>query len=422
LVAAHLRLHHPRAELLRFSSARTRRIVLKRVKTAAVVLVCFQGCAAPPLSQSPAPPRLDDGWDVAAPRHVQIDEGTVATLVRELAAGASPNVHSVLLARNGKLVVEAYFPGEDSSGRQRQFNRETLHEQHSVSKSVTGILVGIAIDQSLIAGPGARLATFFPDMRSLSGDAIKSAITLRDCLTMTAGLDWDEWRLPYTDRRNVLVAMNQSADPFRYVLDRPAVARPGAEFAYNGGLSLVLSEVVRRVSAMHADEFAERYLFAPLGITVWSWERLHGGTLNAGGGLQLRPRDMAKMGQLVFDGGRWHGTQIVSSDWIRESTEPRVRNLPSPFNWLMRPGLWIARNAGWIVQNANGYGYHWWHRTLHARGRRFSAYSAEGRGGQLVIVVPDLRLVAVFTGWNDTLRSSPIRIFEQRILPAVGGG
>jgi CubicO group peptidase (beta-lactamase class C family) len=348
--------------------------VLKRVKAAAVVLVCFQGCAEPPLSQSPAPPRLDDGWDVAAPRHVQIDERTVATPVRELAAGGSPNVHS------------------------------------------------IAIDQRLIAGPGARLATFFPDMRSLTGDAIKSAITLRDCLTMTAGLEWDEWRLPYTDRRNVLVAMNHSADPVRYVLDRPAVARPGAEFAYSGGLSLVLSEVVRRVSAMHADEFAERYLFAPLGITVWSWERLNRGMLNAGGGLQLRPRDMAKMGQLVLDGGRLHGTQIVSSDWIRESTEPRVRNLPSPFNWLMRPGLWIARNAGWIVQNPDGYGYHWWHRTLHARGRRFSAYSAEGRGGQLVIVVPDLRLVAVFTGWNDTLRSSPIRIFEQRILQAVGSG
>ena len=365
--------------------------VAASLNAAAVVLaLSLQGCSGAAPDRSEAPPRLDDGWDTAAPAEVQIDERAVRTLLKQLAAGRSPNVHSLLLARNGKLVVEAYFPGEDSGGRQRAFDRERLHEQHSVTKSVTAILLGIAIDRHLIAGPDARLSAFFPEMPGLATDPTRSTIRLRDCLTMTAGLAWDEWQYSYADPRNVLVAMNHSADPVRYVLDRPAVATPGADFAYNGGLSLVLGEVVHRVSGMQTDAFADRYLFAPLGITAWSWERLKGETVNAGGGLSLRPRDMAKIGQLVLDGGRWQGRQIVSSAWVRESTEPRVRDLPSPFNWWMRPGLWVARNLGWIVQNPDGYGYHWWHRTFHSRGRALPVYTAEGRGGQFILVVPDL--------------------------------
>jgi len=366
------------------------------------------------------PQRTDDGWETAPLSQVAIDDAPIGVLLREIANGEYHNVNGVVLVRNGKLVLEAYFPGQDQTGRRHTFDRDTLHEQHSVTKSVTSILVGIAIDQRGIVGPEATLSTFFPENAALISDSIKRRLTIADFLTMRAGLAWNEWKTPYTDSNNVLIAMYRSRDPVRHILDLPVADKPGTVFTYNGGLSITLGEVIHRASGLRADAFADRFLFGPLGITTWSWERFEDSTVNAGGGLRLRPRDMAKIGQLMLNGGRWHGANVVSESWVRESTRRRVDDHPPTFPWYMRPGIGIARRVGWLGRTPDGYGYHWWHRSFRVGNRILPAFSAEGRGGQFIVVVPDIALVAVFTGWNDNIRApSPIRMLDHRILPAI---
>jgi CubicO group peptidase (beta-lactamase class C family) len=378
------------------------------------------GCETPSPLRPAAPQHTDDGWDTAALGDVGIDSAPLGVLLRELADGDYPNVHGIVLVRDGKLVLEAYFPGKDRSGVLRVFDRDSLHEQHSVTKSITGLLVGIAIDQRRIAGPEARLSTFFPEQAASFSDAVKQRLTLGDCLTMRAGLAWDEWAKPYSDPTNVLIAMYRSGDPVHYVLARPVAATPGTVFDYNGGLSITLGEVVHRTSGLRTDAFAERVLFGPLGITAWSWDRFADSTVDASGGLRLRPRDMAKIGQIMLNGGRWHGATIVSESWVRESTRRRVEDLPPTFRLWMRPGMRIARHFGWVARAPDGYGYQWWHRSFRVGDRVLPAFSAEGRGGQFIVVVPDVHLVAVFTGWNDDIRAgTPIRMLDRRILPAV---
>jgi CubicO group peptidase (beta-lactamase class C family) len=211
---------------------------------------------------------------------------------------------------------------------------------------------------------------------------------------MTAGLAWDEWTLPYTDARNDHVAMNASADPVRYVLERPMAATPGQKFVYNSGVAIMLGEIVHKASGLGADEFAQRHLFGPLEISRFLWLRYPNGVVQTGGGLWLRPRDMAKIGWLCADGGRWRGKHIVSAEWIADSTKQHAPD--------------------------RSYGYQWWLGALAAGDRKFNAYGAQGRGGQFIIVLPELKMVAVFTGWNEgALGEQPYDMLRRYILPAA---
>lgn len=202
--------------------------------------------------------------------------GLETNLIRELferiGNSGFKNIHSVLLIKNGKLAVEEYFSGQDSQGRYQAFTRETLHEMHSATKSVNSILIGIAIDQHLIRGVEEKISTFFPEYSDIFTNKQKDAIRLKDLLSMTAGLSWDEWTHPYTDPRNDAAAMAGRTDFFRYVLEKPVAAAPGAKFVYNSGISLLLGEIVCRASGSKADKFAERYLFSPLGISNYAWQ------------------------------------------------------------------------------------------------------------------------------------------------------
>jgi CubicO group peptidase (beta-lactamase class C family) len=313
------------------------------------------------------------------------------------------NIHSVLLVKNDKLVLEEYFPGYDSNGKFHAFNRDTRHEMHSVTKSVNSILVGIAIDQHLIGGVDEKVSNFFPEYADVFADHQRDAIRLKDLLTMSSGLSWDEWSHPYGDGRNDLDIMDQSKDRVRYVLTMPVVAPPGTQFTYSGGTSFLLGEIVRRHSGMRTDKFAARYLFGPLGFTNYFWWKFPGGAVDAGGGLVLRPRDMAKIGSLFLNGGRWRGKQIVSKQWVTDSTRNYVD---------------ARQFHPWI--KGDGYGYQWWMRTFQVNGRKVFSYHAAGRGGQFIFVFPSLQMIAVFTGWNDNaLGTQPFDMVERYILPAV---
>ena len=249
--------------------------IMKLSLALVVILVAISGYAENQTTtnnyQYAVPEKTNDGWKTASLKDTHLDANLIKELFERIGDNSYKNIHSVLLVKNGKLIVEEYFPGQDSIGQYRMFTRDTLNEMHSATKSVNSILIGIAIDQHLIRGVDEKISTFFPEYSDVLTNKEKDAIRLKDLLSMTAGLSWDEWTYPYTDPRNDAAMMASKADFFRYVLERPVATSPGTKFTYSSGVSLMLGEIIYKASGLKADKFAERYLFSPLGITNFSW-------------------------------------------------------------------------------------------------------------------------------------------------------
>jgi CubicO group peptidase (beta-lactamase class C family) len=331
------------------------------------------------LSESCGIPRArDDGW--AIPGNVNdnlIDREALCRMADQLAI--SSNVHAVLAARSGKLVFERYFSGSDevpspflgSRLKNVVFDADTLHNVKSVSKSVASLVVGIAIDQGLIRGVNESIFSFFPEYADLRSPA-KDRIQLKHVLTMTMGMEWVE-ATPATGANNDESRMHRAVDPARYVLGLASTSPPGNEFFYNTGALTLASAIVRKATGRPLDEFARKVLFEPLGITDVEWSRVKGDT-DAGGGLRLRPRDMAKIGQLVLAGGRWNDRQIVSRDWIETSTTSKIKATDDQY-----------------------YGYLWWLGRARTNAGVVNWIGALGRGGQSIRIVPERNLVVAVT-------------------------
>jgi CubicO group peptidase (beta-lactamase class C family) len=308
-----------------------------------VPLLVLSGCTVATAYEYAIPDKINDGWETGSLGSVKMDADLIRDLCGRVVNGGYKSIQSVLVVKDGKLVVEEYFPRQEGDRREQALKRVSPHEQHSATKSVNSILIGIAIDQHLIRGVDEKVSTFFPEYADIFSNSDKGKLRLKDLLTMSAGLWWDEWTYPYTDPRNDHVAMVRSSDPSRYVLERPLVAQPGTKFCYSSGIAITLGQIIRKVTGQRTDKFAERHLFEPLGISDFYWGKYPDDILQTGGGLYLRPRDMAKIGYLVLNGGRWQGKQIVSEAWVKESTKNRVD--PSQIPEATR---------------ATGYGYQWW--------------------------------------------------------------
>jgi len=314
-----------------------------------------------------------------------------STLLNEMMEYIDENgfaIESVIMVRNGYIVLEEY-PSP-------VYDQDRLHELYSVTKSFTSALVGIAIHRGFIEGIDQKVLDFFPERTVANLDPRKHSMTLEHLLTMTAGLEWDEWTYPYmdsqgvSDPRNTYIHMMLSADSVQFVLDRPMAYDPGTHWVYNSGASHLLSAIIEQASKYPALDFAREFLFGPLGISVVAWTQHSQGPYYGGHGLNLRPRDMAKFGYLYLNNGTWNGKQIVPAEWVAESTETQF--LPS---------------------KNRGYGYQWW--TL----PRIGVYDASGLFGQRIFVVPDHDMVVVFTA-NIREGSNPENeLLQDYILPAV---
>jgi len=320
------------------------------------------------------PVARDDGWPLALVNEDKIvDRDALCRMTDGLAASA--NVHAVLVARGGKLVFERYFSGPDEIQSRRvgnvTFDAGMLHDMKSVSKSVASLALGIAIDRGLIRSVNEPIFSFFPELSDLRSPE-KERLQLVHALTMSMGLKWVE-ATPSNEGNNDEERMHRARDPCRYVLGLAATAPAGQEFFYNTGALTLLSAIVRKATGRPLDEFARETLFEPLGIGRVEWIRVRGDT-DAGGGLRLRPRDMAKIGQLVLAGGRWNDRQVVSKAWIDASMAPRMD----------ATGLYF-------------YGYLWWLGRSLFNGREVHWAAALGRGGQSIRIVPELDLVVVVT-------------------------
>jgi CubicO group peptidase (beta-lactamase class C family) len=322
----------------------------------------------------------DDGWPVASANEDKlIDRAALCRMADRLAA-SDANIHAVLVARGGKLVFERYLRGSDEIpggiyGRRVEnvtFDADTLHNIKSASKCVASLALGIAIDRGLIRSVNEPIFSFFPELSDLRSPE-KDRIQLVHALTMSMGLKWVEATPATGDYDNDESRMHMASDQCRYVLGLPVTAPAGQEFFYNTGALALVSAIIRKATGRPLDEFARETLFEPLGITAVEWQRYKGDT-DAGGGLRLRPRDMAKIGQLVLARGRWNDRQIVPGSWIETSTAPKIK-----------------------ATGGLSYGYLWWLGRSLPNGREVHWVGALGRGGQAIRIVPELDLVVVVT-------------------------
>lgn len=335
-------------------------------------------------------------WPAATPESTGLDADRLGALRKEARGGGFQNLHAILVVRNGQLVFEEYFA---------DFDAETLQYTASVSKSVGSILLGIAMDRGLVPGLeagvlDASLAARLPEHAAFfEAEPQKRRILLRHALSMTAGLEWDESSLPYSDSRNDWIRASQSDDPIGFALSRPIVAEPGAEFNYHGVFSILPSYLIQREAGRSAEAFAAEHLFGPLGITDWEWESIANGLTDTDGGLHLRPRDMAKLGQLYLNGGDWEGHRIVSEAWVEASTRRQIDNLDSPDYCLL-----------------------WWCGDFHFGESTAWTFLASGHGGQKIFVLPDLDMVVVITQQvfdNPYDELNNFAIMTRYVLPAT---
>ncbi|RAW02867.1 serine hydrolase domain-containing protein [Pseudochryseolinea flava] len=334
------------------------------------------------------PPFLQDGLAVAS----MDDEGVDGQRIRELIAQLqtdSRNIHSILILKNNKLVVESYFGG---------WHRNRFQSLRSATKSVTSALIGIAIDQNYLKNDEVKIFDIFSEYGDLRTEA-KETIQLNHILSMSAGLQWDQTRFPDDDPRNDEAKLSESDDGFRYTLEKKYVATPGTLFNYSSGNSDLLAGVIHHTSGSYAHEFAERFLFAPLQIDDYGWRMNRNGHPNAGFGLHLYPRDIMKIGKLFLDSGAWNGRQIISKAWIKKSTSKQIAYPQDPKQF---------------------YGYQWWIREWSIQGEIFYTFQAQGNGGQVLCIIPEKRAVILLTGGNYGERSQvPYALLRTHLLPAL---
>lgn len=307
-------------------------------------------------------------------------------------------ITSVLIARGGKLVYEVYYDGD----------ADTLRDTRSVTKTITSMLMGIAIDQRRLEGVDASVFPFFPDKQPLQNpDPRKQRITVEDFLTMSSVLECDDWNegSPGNEER-----MYPVEDWTRFALNLPVRDglspnhKPGEgnlarRFSYCTAGVFLLGRVLERTTGKPLAEFAKEELFGPLGIEDARWAYSPRGQEQTGGGLRLRSRDLLKLALLYAGGGEWNGQRIVSESWVRQSTQAHAR-----------------------IDDQTEYGYLWWLREFVSEEKKHAAYYMSGNGGNKVAVFPELDLVVVLTSTNYNTRGmhqQTDRLLSDYILSAV---
>ena len=311
-----------------------------------------------------------------------VDEPLIVEMTNLIVREEYKRIDGVLIIRNNKLIYESYFHG---------YSNDVLHNTFSVGKSITSILVGIAIDKGFMESVNTPVVQLLPEYQSFQNpDVRKNDITVEDLLNMTSGLDCEDW-YQHTEEQ-----MQQTSDWVKFTFDLPMVYDPGSHGSYCTGCAVTLGRIIENQSGLSLQEFANRYLFHPLNIIEYQWHIMPDGKASGGGLLFLRPRDMAKLGLLMLNDGMHNDEQILSKAWVEQCGLNKIK-LAGPFD---------------------GYGYLWWK-------QRFSdsseAYFADGNGGQQIFIIPSKALVVVFTGGNvnTSLGLQNFQIVDSYILPGI---
>ena len=358
-----------------------------------------------------------DNWEAADPASQGLDQEAIEKLSGEIEAGQHGNIDSMTIIRHGQVAFEQHYEWDYAAQHKGlkypspppwdYFNADAypfhgdsdLHSLQSVSKSVMSALIGIAIARGELPGTDATLGDLLPH-REFADPEVK-AVTLENVLKMTAGIDWEE-EVSYFSQENDATAVESTNDWVGYLLKKRLSVEQGTVFDYNSASSQALSEILTTATGVPTNEYAEQHLFGPIGITDYFWNAAPEGFTNAGGGLFLSAHDLARFALLFLHEGRWGEEQVVPSDWVRRSATSWI---PVDAN---DPGGW-------------GYGYQWWiYRHQTEAGPKM--YGGWGWGGQFPLIVPELDLVAVFTGWNikeDADYTYAFDLFYDRVVTSI---
>ncbi|MFW9805499.1 MAG: serine hydrolase domain-containing protein, partial [Candidatus Thorarchaeota archaeon] len=287
----------------------------------------------------------DESWTSTSPE----DQGMKSSVLEEMMQfieGSDAAIKGLVVTRNGYIVEEAYWDYHTENSTRHIF---------SCTKSFTGALIGVAIKEGFIDNVSQKVLDFFPGMTIENMDSRKESMTIEHLLTMTHGLDWNEWNISYAHPDNMYNQMfGFGVNSVQFFLSLPSVYDPGEHWVYTTGASHVLSAIIQEATGMTTYDFADQYLFSPLNMTIGSWGQDNQGIYNGGTLLFVTPRAMAKLGLLYLNNGTWNGHEIMTEEYVAQSFYPHA-------------------NATFLASN---YGYQWWVDT--DRGL-FSAIGSEGQ-------------------------------------------
>lgn len=335
---------------------------------------------------SDTPKQLNDGWLTENIKESGINHTELVHLIDTIVNTKHfENTHSVLIAKDNKLVFEAYFDG---------YNATIPHDLRSASKSISSAMIGIAIDDGILESVDQKLYEFIPATYQYTKDSLKTTITIKDLLTMSSGLDVNG----IAEEGNY----QESNNWLKTVLEAPLVNEPGTYTDYGSANPFLLGIVLNERLEKPLETYMKQKLFEPLGITNYiNQTDDNEATPYFGGGLHLTPRDMLKFGQLYLNKGMWNGQRIISEEWVNDSFKKLTRLED--------------------VKEKNEYGYFWWHNTYIINGKKIESIEARGAGGQYIFVIPELEVVVVITSGNfrNSKTRQPEKILEEYILPAI---
>lgn len=346
------------------------------------------------------PTQLNDGIATGTLSEAGIDTAKIKHITQLILADSIPNIHSLLIEKDGKLVYEQYFAGDDEIWGDKlgyvDHADTTLHDVRSISKSVVSACIGLALQQHLIKSIDEPIFSFFPEYARYNTGAKKN-ITIRHLLTMSSGLKWSEGE---NGSENCEAAMERSSDPVPYILSRPMAAAPGTTWNYNSGGSQLLATIIKKVSGRDINAYATKNLFVPLHIFHHQWVKMDGGDPAAASGLRLTSRDLLKFANLYTNHGMANNKQVLTGRWIDSSFKMAIT----------RP----------IDEGPGGYGYQFWIDKINVGGGFSEVPAAKGNGGQRIFFFNRYHAVIIITAGNygKSLKNDSQSLFRDYIAPA----
>jgi CubicO group peptidase (beta-lactamase class C family) len=361
-----------------------------------------------------------ENWPKTDPAKVGLDAKKLAAFADDLGSGKYKLIDSFDVIRCGKLGYHrtnahdyGTIYGKEAKTRgplnahltgpynyfdpawHPYYHGSGLHSMQSVSKTVTSIIIGIAVTRGdFKAGVDMPVLHYFDESKVKNVDERKRRMTIGDVLTMSTGLEWNEENVAYNDSRSDSSLMEATDDWVQYVIDKPMSEEPGKHFNYSSGDTMLLPYIFKKETGQDIEEYSKKYLFEPLAIQYY-WKRTPLGVIDSEGGLYLRGEDLAKIGYLYLQDGMWKGQRLVSADWVRQSLTPLID-----------------------AEEGMKYGYKWWLYPRKDNGKL--VWMCLGLGGQRLMVFPEEKLIVVFTGWQILSDDAPISALVERVLAAVG--
>ncbi|MFC1475023.1 serine hydrolase domain-containing protein [Candidatus Zixiibacteriota bacterium] len=332
-------------------------------------------------------------WQTATPLSQGVDSVKLMEMSQAIENGDLGRLNSIVIIRNGKLIYEYYYG---------KMHDDSLHCLFSATKSFTSAVFGIALSQGIVDSVSEKLLDIFPEYpfdSLLNKSELKKDITIEHLLTMSSGIESTELEYEYADPRNTFYQVWNSYQPVKTLLDMPMDYNPGEKFDYNSSLTLTLGLILEKYLSTGLEQYFNKYLFEPMGITNYKWYRSSSGLLGTHGELYMPPREMAKLGQLYLDKGVWRNQQIIPADWVNQSVEEKISIAPEV-----------------------RYGYQWWLYKFTKPDGELTEWCpyASGLWGQFINVIEEFNMVVVITSTpNIPERTRVDLIIEDYIFCAI---